>query len=921
MFVPKASPPSGSRLPSGVGSHARNWTCACRPGILGPPVSPLPRELITTVEHYGCGSPTSWKLSQNTLGTTLDLHWTMNTGHPSNSFNVFPPALMSVVASFHSPPSSWSLDRAANLLCCHLSWSRFSVPVSSTPDSGYSSPPAPRYSSPSSPLVPSSSPVPFHLSSDAVSFADAASSTDEAVASPPFDASTPVHRPPVPAIGAHVIPPPPAFADSFVSTLATSPPPTTSAATRGATPHPPPPAEATTTVDLVLPPVVPEVPPSSDGVESSHVTNKFPEDGSFPTGGQVSASTFGSPSAFGVATSEPPASPTSTIDAQVPAPTAPLLAETTTTVDLVLLTACSEVPPSSDGMESSHVANKFPEDGSCPTGGQVSASTVGSPFASGDATSEPPVSPTSTIDTQVPASTAPLLAETTTTVDLVLLTACNEVPPSSDGMESSHVTNKFPEDGSAPTGGQVSALALGSPSASGDVTSEPPASPTSTIDAQVPAPTAPLLAETTTTVDLVLLTACNEVPPSSDGMESSHVANKFPEDGSCPTGGQVSASTVGSPFASGDAISEPPASPTSTIDSQVPASTAPLLAETTTAVDLVLLTACNEVPPSSDGMESSHVANKFPEDGSCPTGGQVSASTVGSPFASGDAASAPPASPTSTIDSQVPASTAPLLAETTTTVDLVLLTACNEVPPSSDGMESSHVANKFPEDGSCPTGGQVSASTVGSPFASGDATSKPPASPTSTIDTQVPASTAPLLAETTTTVDLVLLTACNEVPPSSDGRESSHVTNKFPEDGSAPTGGQVSALALGSPFASGDATSEPPASPTSTIDTQVPASDVPLLADTTSTAVPASPTSAASVPSVFHPLAATSTSGPHVLLPHPGPPTSRPSSKHKKKKKKRQKGRSSICAANSCPAANSYAGYGALSDELDAEEF
>ena len=752
MFVPKASPPSGSRLPSGVGSHARNWTCACRPGILGPPVSPLPRELITIVEHYGCGSPTSWKLSQNTLGTTLDLHWTMNTGHPSNSFNVFPPALMSVVASFNSPPS-WSLDRAANLLCCHLSWSRFSVPVSSTPDSGYSSPPAPRYSSPSSPLVPSSSPVPFHLSSDAVSFADAASSTGEAVASPPFDASTPVHRPPVPTIGAHVIPPPPAFADSFVSTLATSPPPTTSTATRGATPHPPPPAEATTTVDLVLPPVVSEVPPSSDGMESSHVTNKFPEDGSSPTGGQVSASTFGSPSAFGDATSEPPASPTSTSDAQVPAPTAPLLAETTTTVDLVLLTACNEVPPSSDGMESSHVANKFPEDGSCPTGGQVSASTVGSPLASGDATSEPPVSPTSTIDTQVPASTAPLLAETTTTVDLVLLTACNEVPP------------------------------------------------------------------------------------SSDGMESSHVANKFPEDGSCPTGGQVSASTVGSPFASGDATSESPVSPTSTIDTQVPASTAPLLAETTTTVDLVLLTACNEVPPSSDGMESSHVANKFPEDGSCPTGGQVSASTVGSPFASGDATSEPPASPTSTIDPQVPASTAPLLAETTTTVDLVLLTACNEVPPSSDGMESSHVANKFPEDGSCPTGGQVSASTVGSPFASGDATS------------------------------------------------------------------------------------EPPASPTSTIDTQIPASDVPLLAETTTTAVSASPTSAASVPPVFHPLATTSTSGPHVLLPHPGPPTSRPSSKHKKKKKKKKKGRSSICAANSCPAATSYAGYGALSDELDAEEF
>ena len=407
----------------------------------------------------------------------LELTWTLINGRSFNSLAAFPPELMTAVASCQCAPPSWSLNHANGLLSCRLSWSTVVPPVPASltsVDSGYSSP--------SSPLVPSSSPVPFRLSFDAVSFADVASSADEVVASPPFDASTPVHRPPVPAIGAHVIPPPPAFADSFISTLAISPPPTTSTATRAATPHPPPPAEATTTVDLVLLTAFNEVPPSSDGIESSHVTNKFPEDGSAPTGGQVSALALGSPSAFGDATSEPPASPASTIDSQVPASDVPLLADTTTTAVWVLPPVVSEVPPSSDGIESSHVTNKFPEDGSSPTGGQVSASTLGSPSASGDATSEPPASPTSTIDTQIPASDVPLLADTTTTAVLVLPPVVSEVPPSSDGIESSHVTNKFPEDGSSPTGGQVSASTLGSPSASGDGTSESSASPTSTTD-------------------------------------------------------------------------------------------------------------------------------------------------------------------------------------------------------------------------------------------------------------------------------------------------------------------------------------------------------------------------------------------------------------------------------------------------------
>ena len=407
----------------------------------------------------------------------IELTWTLINGRSFNSLAAFPPELMTV-ASLQCAPPSWSLIHANGLLSCRLSWSTVAVPPPPAPvtsvDSGYSSS--------SSPLV--SSPVPFRLSSDAVSFADAAFSTDEAVASPSFDASTPVHLPPVPTMVTHVIPPPPAFvspdilADPFVATS-----PTIATTLDTQLPDAPLPAEGTAFVDLVSPTTCTEFPPLSDGKESSHVTNKFPEDGSGPTGGQVSASTAGSPSAYGDAPSEPSAPPpTSTTDTYLPAPTAPLPAEVTAIVDLVLLTACSEVPPPSLGMGSSHVTNKFPEDGSCLTGGQVSASTVCSPSASGDAPSEPPISPTSTTDTYIPAPTAPLPAEVTAIVDLVLLTACSEVPPPSLGMGSSHVTNKFPEDGSCLTGGQVSASTVCSPSAYGDAPSEPPVSPISTTD-------------------------------------------------------------------------------------------------------------------------------------------------------------------------------------------------------------------------------------------------------------------------------------------------------------------------------------------------------------------------------------------------------------------------------------------------------
>ena len=407
----------------------------------------------------------------------IELTWTLINGRSFNSLAAFPPELMTV-ASLQCAPPSWSLNHANGLLSCRLSWSTVAVPPPPAPvtsvDSGYSSS--------SSPFV--SSPVPFRLSSDAVSFADAAFSTDEAVASPSFEASTPVHLPPVPTMVAHVIPPPPAFVSPdilAVPFVATSPTLATTLDTQ--VPDAPLPAEGTAFVDLVSPTTCTEFPPLSDGKESSHVTYKFPEDGSGPTGGQVSASTVGSPSAYGDAPSEPSAPPpTSTTDTYIPAPTAPLPAEVTATAVLVSPPVVPEVPPLSDGMGSSHVTNKFPEDGSCPTGGQVSASTVGSPSAYGDAPSDPSAPPTSTTDTYVPSPTAPLPAEVTATAVLVSPPVVPEVPPLSDGMGSSHVTNKFPKDGSCPPGGQVSASTVGSPSAYGDAPSAPPVFPTSTTD-------------------------------------------------------------------------------------------------------------------------------------------------------------------------------------------------------------------------------------------------------------------------------------------------------------------------------------------------------------------------------------------------------------------------------------------------------
>ena len=133
MPEPKASPASGFGYMTGEGGHNRNWVCGCKPGILGPPVSPLPPLLLATIEQLGHGPPLSWKLSQNTLQTNLALKWTMNTEQSPNRTTLMPPSLMTAVAMLHSSPESWSLEQENNLLLCNVTWNTASTSPPSTP--------------------------------------------------------------------------------------------------------------------------------------------------------------------------------------------------------------------------------------------------------------------------------------------------------------------------------------------------------------------------------------------------------------------------------------------------------------------------------------------------------------------------------------------------------------------------------------------------------------------------------------------------------------------------------------------------------------------------------------------------------------------------------------------------------------------
>ena len=98
MYKPKASQASGSVHMTGEGGHNRNWACGCKPGVLGPPVSPIPPMLRSTIEQLGYGPPLLWKLEQDFLQTKLALKWTTNTRQPSNKILMFPPPLMTAIA-------------------------------------------------------------------------------------------------------------------------------------------------------------------------------------------------------------------------------------------------------------------------------------------------------------------------------------------------------------------------------------------------------------------------------------------------------------------------------------------------------------------------------------------------------------------------------------------------------------------------------------------------------------------------------------------------------------------------------------------------------------------------------------------------------------------------------------------------------
>ena len=168
----------GFRHATGKRDHGRNWQCECKPGLLGPPIAPLPVLLLSTLEHLAPGPPRSWKISQDSSKTTLYLTWTTNPGQSPNPPFILPPPLLAAVAAIPSP--TWSLEQANSVLSCCLTWSTApSVPA--TPDlndSGYSSPSP---SSPSSPHLCSSpsSPIPFVIPSSTEASSQTPSTTNQ----------------------------------------------------------------------------------------------------------------------------------------------------------------------------------------------------------------------------------------------------------------------------------------------------------------------------------------------------------------------------------------------------------------------------------------------------------------------------------------------------------------------------------------------------------------------------------------------------------------------------------------------------------------------------------------------------------------------------------------------------------------------
>ena len=141
MSVSSSSPSS---------SPKRNWHCACKPGLLGPPVSSLPSTLHASVENCTNGPPSSWRLSQTEDSTLMVLNWSPLPYHnsPTSFGPSFPPALLTVIGTFNAPVSSWNISSDNAVTTCNIIWSTIScspckpsTPVlqNHSPDLGYCS--------------------------------------------------------------------------------------------------------------------------------------------------------------------------------------------------------------------------------------------------------------------------------------------------------------------------------------------------------------------------------------------------------------------------------------------------------------------------------------------------------------------------------------------------------------------------------------------------------------------------------------------------------------------------------------------------------------------------------------------------------------------------------------------------------------
>ena len=147
-------------------SRPRNWTCACAPGLLGPPPSIIPPAVRVIVEISASGPPLNCKLSVHEDSSIITINWHYTQAVLStNPHQHFPPALLSALEILCPLSPSWSIGMDNDLLSCEITWSTSTPPSASTPcpPKVPSSPPDSGYCSLSSPINNTfpCSPVPF----------------------------------------------------------------------------------------------------------------------------------------------------------------------------------------------------------------------------------------------------------------------------------------------------------------------------------------------------------------------------------------------------------------------------------------------------------------------------------------------------------------------------------------------------------------------------------------------------------------------------------------------------------------------------------------------------------------------------------------------------------------------------------------